>query len=201
MIHTKVTLANQSLINLAHTSRISSLEEDSEEARILSYLIDDAIEYTLRKYRWPFATKTAPLLLLSEDPRPGFGLTYKYPDDCANFHGFSTGQKFNDINTEAEFQVGLGNTSSVIYCDIDQAIGIWTAKVTNPNRWPVDFRAAASFRLSAMAAPGILKGNVGQLADLMDKRFKDSIIDAANTSLNEGSFGRRLPSESQRARW
>ncbi len=200
MIHTKVTLANMALTHLAHTSRIIDLNEESEEARTLSFLIDNAIEFTLRAGMWPFATKTAPLTLLPDDPKPGWYFTYKYPDDCALFHGFNSGQAFDNYNSQIPFQIGFGNTSSVIYCNQEQAIGNWTVKLMNPNRWPSDFLLSCSYKLAAVAAPGILKGNVGQLADLMDKRFNNSLLDALGRSLNEGSIGRRVPSESTLAR-
>lgn len=100
---------------------------------------------------WPFATVTLGLSSLGEDQTGEWSYIYSRPtlSVSAVFNVFNTAT--TDTKTEQEFEVrhipSLG--VSVIYTDLEQAIGEYTYLVTNTSLWSSKFITAFSYRLAA----------------------------------------------------
>jgi hypothetical protein len=78
----QVAICNMALNHLSVGKRIASFTEKSAEARLCASLYDQVKDEVLRDFAWPFATKTATLALVVQQPTFEWGYAYRVPVDC-----------------------------------------------------------------------------------------------------------------------
>jgi hypothetical protein len=78
----QIAICNQGLFHAAAGKQIASLDEKSAEARACSLFYDTAKDQVLEAFAWPFATLTASLELVQQQPTPEWGYSYRLPVDC-----------------------------------------------------------------------------------------------------------------------
>lgn len=81
-INDQISLSNMALGFLGTGKQIASFTEKSAEARACSLYYDTAKDEVLRAFAWPFATLTASLNLVAQNPTYEWGYAYRLPDDC-----------------------------------------------------------------------------------------------------------------------
>lgn len=81
-VNDQVSIANMSLAHAAVGKTIASLTEKSQEARLCALFYDTAKDQVLEAFAWPFATLTASLQLVQQQPTSEWGYSYRLPDDC-----------------------------------------------------------------------------------------------------------------------
>jgi len=86
-----VDICNLALMHLGTNSTISSLSEQSPEARACARVYDTARDATLRDHNWNFATRYISLAAIGNAPQ-GWQYRYQYPHDCMKAVSLQNGQ-------------------------------------------------------------------------------------------------------------
>jgi hypothetical protein len=171
--YSKVFISNMALNHLNHGIEISSMTEDSTEAKACNLMYDTALGIILRAYHWPFATKQAVLNLVVESPSGGeWGYAYAYPSDCLmarRILGLSKGHSLPHDESGAEGRIPFkiaqrpeaDETADVkcILTDEQEATMEYTKFEQRADRYPDDFALALSFKLAYLVAPRLTGGD------------------------------------------
>ena len=186
MAISKTKLANAALIEIG-APMITSLDEDSEAARIINSRFDELLDEELEKGDWTFATQRAQLAALSE--APAFGWTYQFQLP-ANPYCLRVTQEVNETEFIVEGRRILADSAPLQI--------IYIARVEDLNELSALFRNAFIFRLAKyLAIP--LRGS-GELRDRMEKEYLRALAkaeskDAQQNDYNEVADGSWLDSK------
>jgi hypothetical protein len=131
-----VGIANNALLELG-ADRITSLDQDTEPARIVKHVFDQERDSLLEEHPWNFAVARAEISLLAEAPTYGFRNAFRLPADCLRVLGVD--------DERAAYRIEDGR----LLCDLDQVKIRYLRKVTNPKEMPATFRSALSARIAA----------------------------------------------------
>lgn len=164
---TDVEIGNMALGKLGTRATIASLTEDSVEAREINRVYTTVRDDLLAAMDWNFARVYLDLALSGTAPTK-WSFSYAYPSDCLKFWGFDIGSPLPfPLGLCTTFEVGSDGTDQLIWCDLDQATGVYTQRVTNSMRFDPRFTAAFIVRLAAtVALPITQKMDVAQALKL-----------------------------------
>lgn len=144
---TKIDICNIALGRIGRKAAITSLTENSAEARACNRVWDMVRQSLLREFTWSFSRKIA-LLALSTDTVPGWSYLYAYPPDC-----LQALRIFNVAGAELRGEqekwdvITVGN-STFIACNIEQAYLEYTADKTDTDDWTAQFIDCLAWRLA-----------------------------------------------------
>lgn len=130
-------------------NRITSLTENTREARLCNSFFETDRDATLRDFPWGFARKQAALAELSEVVT-GFTYVYAYPADCLLIR-----EIYNPAKVDAEdlipYEEGISSTGNIKLILTEQAGAelIYTKKITNATIFDALFADAFAWRLAA----------------------------------------------------
>ena len=160
MAKSKVDIANMALSYVAAGGGIQSLEESSDDALAVTTHYDDVLATLLREHPWNFARRYLSLALLADVDLPSrWTYPYAYPADCVEFRGIDG--ETEDLNIPFEIAYGAG--ARIIFTNIQDAIGVYTALVEDPVYYPPDFTTAFARRLADAIAPRVTGGDHPEL--------------------------------------
>ena len=170
-----------SALNLLGASTISSLTEDSKNARLCNQRYEPIRNRTFRSHAWNFATKRVQLAKDSTSPVVEFANQYTLPSDCLRVLKAHTGTT-DSIKDDLPYVV----EGRKIKTDEGTIFLVYIALITDPNLYDSYFNEALSAALAADIAYAItnnatLSNNYQAIADerLREARF----IDATENSL------------------
>lgn len=145
-----VDIANMALGHLGTRATISSLSENSTEAREINRWYEQIRDALLRQLDWNFSRVTQTLALTGTAPTR-WTYSYAYPSDCLKFWRLDLGDGlFRPTNPAARFEIGSDGTDRFVWCNIDQAVGVYSQRITDPTRFDPEFTMAFSVSLAAM---------------------------------------------------
>lgn len=196
---TDVDIANMALGNLGTRATIADLNENSVESREISRVYATARDNILSLQDWNFA-RVYLTLASSGTPPTRWANSYAYPSDCLKFRGFDCGLPFPYPGClVTDFEVATDGTNRFIFTNVDQAVGVYTQRVTDPNRFETEFTSAFAMTLAALVALPIT-----QRADLKNSCAAEAsamIERAMATTANEQAGQQMAPNaESIRVR-
>lgn len=150
-----VEICNLALSHLgAYT--INAITDASQEARKCKLFYPVARDTTLRGHPWNFAEKRPYLALVSGADPVGYEYAYEYPSDCHNFR-----EIYNDIEGQKPIKFTITASadlkSKMVLTDQEDAIGIYTGKVEDPNVFDTTSITALSYMLASFLAQPIAK--------------------------------------------
>lgn len=155
MALSQVAICNLALSRIGSSRQISSLDENSTEARQSRALFEPMRDAVLEDFSWPFATKRVALAKVADDPNIEWTFSYRYPPDCMRVLYVLTGStRLEDL---IPFAFGLDDAGKLIFMDLDQASIAYTAKVTNVAVFPVAFASALAWRIASELAMPLTK--------------------------------------------
>ncbi len=205
-------ICNRALSEIGAQSTIASLDEESQPAVYCKLWYDNIRQGLLRAATWSFARRQVVLAELGNladatSPYPWL-YKYQYPSDCLKFRyvlappflveGAITPPQVGVgipgllnlapsrqnrwlINGEVDPLTGVNSTT--IVSNVIQAIGVYTADVTDVNQFDTLFESALTSALSyKLCMP--LSGNVG-MRDSFRLQAEGSILHAQVASGNE----------------
>lgn len=181
----KTTIYNLAISHLGTGKTVQDYTEPSAEAVICTRFYDITLEEVLRDFHWPFARRVAALSLIEEDPTDEWGYSYGYPSDCAKFRRILSGVRNDTRQSKVPFVITHGSTQRAIFCDVEDAVGEWTKKVTDVGRFPADFMMALSLRLAYYVSPALTKGDPFKLGEKALLKYNMEIQAAQANSLGE----------------
>lgn len=140
--HSEVSICSNALTAIGD-QRITSLDEDSDRARLAKAKYYDCRDSLLRECAWQFAMKRVTLAPASDTPAFGFDHYYDLPADCMRPVRVLDG---NDLPAEYTLEAGR------ILSDEDALYVTYVSRVTDPNLFDPMFRQALEAFLSATFA-------------------------------------------------
>ena len=171
------------LVNMGSSGFIQAADEASAEAAHLRVVYDNSVEATLEALDWNFARVKVALADL-DTPDDDWVYQYAYPANCVKARKILTSVR---SAKPPPFEIGLNAAGSqkVINTDVEGAVLIYTARVTNTALFDSAFSEALSWKL-ALAAAGPLAGNDKNVFDKCRLGFAQALSQAQTINMNEG---------------
>jgi len=171
----RVSISNLALTILG-ADRITSLEDNSENARRLTAIYDYCAEDVLRLHPWNFAIQRQQLAQLSTTPTFEYDYEYQLPSNCLRIIEVSDGDNIiTDYKIEGKKL--LANDTSVYLKFI--------YNVTDPNQYTSQFIMVLSARLAAELAYAISNNKAN--AELIMNIYKERLENAKEIDAQESS--------------
>ena len=151
---------------------IQSVTEATKEARECKRLYPTAKDSTLEAFDWDFARKEKALGELSGNgvTRSGWTYSYEWPSDCVIPRRIYNAA---DKHKKIEYEIGVNDdlNKRMILCNEEDAILIYTARVSDANLFSPSFKEALGYRLgSELAFPLRAK------SDLKTSLFREFLL-------------------------
>lgn len=191
-------IANLALYRAGSKKRITSLDDQSSDAKLVNSIYHFKLDLLLRQYPWNFSERAVALAELTTDPMIGWGYVYRYPADCAFARAvcdaLGARQRWYDLvpgqtavqwlQPKVPFKVSSDDTGRIILTDLSDAYLIYSAKIADTTLFDELFTSAFAWDLAAdlvvpMQGDARNKAIVAQTAML-------AISQAFSMSANEG---------------
>lgn len=185
---TEADIGNMALSKLGTRATITSLTENSTEARQINIWYATVRDDLLRVGDWNFARVYAPLAL-SGTPPSRWGYSYAYPSDCLKFRRIDAEISVQAIDPAVTFEIATDGTNRMIFTNFSEAIGVYTQRVTDPNRMDPEFIMALQTCLAAAIALAITQKESVANARVVEARavIEQAAVDSANEEVNNES--------------
>lgn len=199
---TRVDIYNMALFKLANSVTVPAVTDQSKAADVLNKLWEPTRDLVLTDRVWPWAMKAVALAVSSEEPMPGWGYRYAYPNDCLTAYavtdaggiagagkliGFATGDWASGVAAGGRFawDTAYGEQGPSILSNAPLAWLVYCCRVENAQVFPPQFVNALACRLAAEAAPPLM-GEVGLQSKgaLMDE-YALALTNAGAHAMNE----------------
>lgn len=168
-----VSIANLALTVLG-ADRITSLTDNSENARRLNAIYDYCLEDVLRAHPWNFAIVRQQLALLATTPVFGYDYEFQLPGNCLRVIEVNDGTNLiTDFKIEGRKLLTGEDSVSIKF------IG----NVTDPNQYTSQFIFVFSTRLAAEIAYAVTNNKA--TAELITKLYMDRLQQAKETDAQE----------------
>lgn len=137
----EVGICNRALQKLG-AKRITSLSEDSRNARACNAAYEEARDSELRKHPWNFAITRVSLAADTATPDWGRANQFTLPADCLRIHDPYPEDNYNGRDWVVEGRKILTDESAPLYLR-------YIAQITDPNTMDALFREALAARIAA----------------------------------------------------
>lgn len=184
-------IGNRALSRLGTRATISSLTENSAEARAINTWFAPTRDAILRARNWNFAKVTAALALSGTAPTR-WTYSYAFPSDCLRFIEIDRGAVVSIATTPLlGFEIGSDGTNRFIWTDVQEAVGVYLQRVTDLSRADPEFlNALVDALAAAIAFPITQKRDVAQvLAQQAKATLEAAAADSANEDAMQGRGG------------
>lgn len=193
----EVGICNRALSHLG-AYRIDSLAGSTKEARECNTLFDDTRDAVLRAHDWAFARAHKTLAVIANAEYPGWTYAYSYPTEClaarriwnetdglpGTIYDPSTDLYRSTGKIPFEVRAAEDLDNRVILTDKEDAVLIFTAKITDPNLFDSQFIEIMAYKLAAdLAIP--LRADAKKRAELY-QTYLTFLQGAQAESANEG---------------
>ena len=169
----KVGIANLALTILG-ADRITSLEDNNENARRLTAIYDDCLEDVLRSHPWNFAITRQQLAQLVTVPAFGYSHEYQIPGDCLRVIEVSDG-----TNLITDFKI----EGRKLVTDDEEIYIKYIGNITDPNQYTSQFVMVLSSRLASELAYAITNNKAN--AELVMNLYQQRLQNAKQTDAQE----------------
>lgn len=162
---------------------ITSLSENSPEARACVQFYDMAREQTLRDHPWNFAQVRVALASIDvPDEYPEYGYAYSWPTDCLRALKVR-----NTAGIEEDFEVALSTVGGtrMILTNAEKAVLIYTKNVTNVSVFDPLYARALARRIAADIGKVFFKNNQQTMQEL-ETYYLNEIRKAQTQDAGEG---------------
>lgn len=195
---TSTDICNLALAYLAK-GRITSLTQNTEEARQCAMHYDHCRRLLLRSYRWGFARRIKKLAL-SASSVPGWEYVYGYPSSCLSVRFVFTedGAERKEM-TKDEYEVAVVDGVKVLCTDVEEAWCEYTEDVTEVAKMTEEFVEALARYLAASMAV-VLTGNEGMM-NLNYQLMQTALASAQTEAAREREQTPKWPTKYAEARF
>lgn len=183
----EVDVYNMALSAIGARSRVSAVDEASEEAETAKLWYATVRDSVLEAANWPSTTSFSRLALDTErdfdedwvltDPEPDFRYAYSLPTDMLRPRSLSTWERFT---------LGLVNGQRRLMTNTENAILVYTARQTLIDAWDASLKMAIVYALAAFISIPIT-GKVGRAQynlGLANSLILEARVRAANDKVN-----------------
>jgi hypothetical protein len=164
--------------NLAMTvlgaDRITSMSDNTENARRLVAIYDNCLEDVLRAHPWNFAIVRESLALLVSTPTYGYDYEFQLPTACLRVIEVSDGS-----NVITDFKI----EGRKLLLNYDSVYIKYISNITDPNQYTSQFIFVLATRLAAELAYAITNNKT--TAELITKIYMDRLQKCKETDAQE----------------
>ena len=192
-----VDICNLALSHLGVSTEIQTLEtERSQEAQAARRFYATTRDQVLRDFPWPFASATAALALVEEEPTSEWAYSYRMPAGCLKFRRILSGAgRVETPDTRVPYRILGDDAGALLFTDQADAEGEWTRRVENTEHWPPDAVLAFSLLLASFLAPRVTGGDQFKLGARALQVYAVLIARAQAQAIGEESADRPAESE------
>ncbi len=166
--YSETEVCNMALSYLGEPGRLANVDTDtSREAELCRQFLPLARDELLERHPWDFALRSVKPTKRSASPRVDYKYAYDYYEGVASVLGLVRSDidyNYKTMGTtgQHEYSVELDdNGDRILLTDLDDALMLYVAKVTDPTKWSSVFTTALAWRLVFHIAGAILKGEEG----------------------------------------
>jgi hypothetical protein len=211
MAYTDIDICNLALSHLGDIATVANIvTPSSAQEKYCARFYPLARDLLQEMHLWGFLTTRATLAASAVTPPSTWQYAFTAPAGVINYievldpnarddystpvvysrYGGSTAPIANvGVFTPQPFAVesdGTGAGIEIIYCNLSPAVLRYTQQVTDPSKFPPTFVRALSYRLAAMLAGPIIKGDTGmKVAIEMEKMAEKTQADAEVSDANQ----------------
>jgi hypothetical protein len=169
-----VSICNLALSNLGKDN-ISSITEQSAEARACNQFYDLTRDLLLQGYPWRFAGATQSMAEVT-NAKPGqWAYAYQRPVDCLKVRWVRPEYSETEqpaLSLQDELSVPYEIEGETIYCDLSPAFLRFTSRLTDPTKFPPLFVDALAWHLAVrlsmpMTRDPKVRSDAWQVANMM----------------------------------
>jgi hypothetical protein len=182
----EAAICNSALAKIGK-SRINSLSDNTEAARLCAELYPALRDELLRSHPWNFNMARVELAEVSPAPDFEWDHAFQLPTDCARVFSLN-----NEVEWKVEGTYLMVNGSSTAKIRYGQ-------KITDVTLFDATFCEVLAYRLATDLAYALTQSSA--LADRMDKKFKESLAQSRSFDGQEGSSERFYADSWQNARF
>jgi len=167
----EVDICNLALANIGDKASVTSISpsDGSHQADLCSRYYPMARDLLLERHRWDFSIRQTALVQLT-NTRTEWDYAYKLPVDFSGAIAILAKDAQDDqieqgVPLPQPFAIEVDNNfDRVLYTDMINASLRYTAKTTDSTKFSQSFIHALSWRLAAMLAGALIKGDAGAQA-------------------------------------
>ena len=189
MATSAVQICNMALSRVGSSAFISALDEDTPEAEMLNLHYEPKRDGLLEVGAWPWATRRVALSALASPDATTedvWSYVYTLPADCLQVQDLWSGSRVQTAGDRIPCAVewDAANACRVLCTDEEDAVLVYTRKVTDVTAYPQHFVEALVWALAAELALGLigkpeLFANAQAMADRARSR---AVAKAGNTN-------------------
>ena len=165
----EIEICNLALAHIGDKASVTSLNpsDGSHQADLCARYYPLARDLCLERHRWDFTIKQSALVALSTSGRTDFEYAYELPSNFAGVISIIAKDSLDDqisagIKIPQPFVIELNDDyDRIIYCNIQDAVIRYQAKVTDSSKFSQMFVYAVSWQLASMLAGALIKGDEG----------------------------------------
>ena len=202
MASTDTDICNMALMYIGEgVNLISSLDEDSTEAKTCKFWFDRRRDLLMEVWPWEVAKEYATLTLVANDPNPDWRYSYRYPTDCLFAERVLKGgdnTRYPESDPRVPFTTGQDDQGWLIFTDQTPACLKYVRRLTNTAYWKESFIDALAWSMA-----GVLALPLGRAVAFMtnaDAKYQAALADAESVSANEPTDDPEEPSNAIRDR-
>lgn len=193
-MYSQVEICNMALTNYGGGS-IMSMDDGTEEARVLNLLYDNCRQSVLAEGIWNFAisyTNTG-LALLEGVNHPMYSYVYSMPKNCLKvLRVYSSDYELADDRFKCDFEVYNYGTDKAIATNAQNAKAKYVVDVTTSSLYSPEFVTCLSYLLASRCVEALTRN--GQLVAEMDAKYQVALSKALQSNVREGSQRIQKPS-------
>jgi len=190
MAASNTEISNLALSHIGIGKEIANLEaEKTQEAAACRRFYATALDVTLRKFAWPFASKIAALGLIETltdtNTDAEHTYSYRYPSDCVKARRILSGIRNDTRQSRVHYKILSDTAGRIIHTDQINAELEYTFRADDPSLYPNDFAMALSYRLAGYISARLTKGDPFKIRAEVLQLFEFEVTQARSTAGNE----------------
>jgi len=184
--YSETEVCNMALSYLGEPGRLTNVDTDtSREAELCRQFLAVARDELLERHAWDFALRSVSPTKRTASPRVDYKYAYDYPDNVASVLSLvrsDVDYNYKTMGTtgQHDYTVELDdNGDRVLLTDLNDALMLYVAKVTDPTKWSTVFTSALAWRLVFHLAGAILKGEEGSKKAAAAAQMAENVLRTA----------------------
>ena len=193
-MYSQVEICNMALTNYGGGS-IMSMDDGTEEARVLNLIYDNCRQSVLAEGIWNFAISytNTELALLDGVNHPLYSHVYSMPKNCLKvLRVYSSDYELADDRFKCDFEVYNYGTDKAIATNAQNAKAKYVVDVTTSSLYSPEFVTCLSYLLASRCVEALTRN--GQLVAEMDAKYQVALSKALQSNVREGSQRIQKPS-------
>lgn len=193
-MYSQVEICNMALTNYGGGG-IMSMDENTEEARVLNLIYDNCRQAVLSEGIWNFATAYTDtgLALMEGVSHPIYSYVYSMPRNCLKvLQIYSNSFDLADARFKCDFEVFNCNMNKAIATNVKEAKAKYVVDVTTSNLYTPEFVTCLSYLLASRCVEALTRN--GQIVAEMDAKYQVALSKAMQSNVRESSQRIQKPS-------